>query len=39
MLSAKGGKVMIDRATLVKADVEASNGMIHVIDAVIMPKM
>lgn len=37
-LSTGGGKVMIDRATVVKADVEADNGVIHVIDSVIMPK-
>ena len=29
--------VKIDAATVVTADVEASNGVIHVIDAVIMP--
>lgn len=29
--------VMIDGATVIKADVGASNGVIHVIDAVIMP--
>ncbi len=38
-LTAAGGKVMIDGATVVKADIEASNGVIHVIDSVIMPKM
>jgi uncharacterized surface protein with fasciclin (FAS1) repeats len=38
-LTAKGGKVTIDKATVVKADVEASNGVIHVIDTVILPKM
>jgi uncharacterized surface protein with fasciclin (FAS1) repeats len=32
------GKVMIDDATVVIADVEASNGVIHVIDGVILPK-
>lgn len=31
--------VMIDNATVVKADIEASNGVIHVIDSVIMPAM
>lgn len=31
------GKVMINNATVVKADVGASNGVIHVIDTVIMP--
>ncbi len=32
------GKVMIDKATVVKADVETTNGVIHVIDSVILPK-
>ncbi len=32
------GKVMVDDATVVKADVQASNGVIHVIDAVILPR-
>lgn len=31
------GNVQIDGATVVAADVEASNGVIHVIDAVILP--
>lgn len=31
------GKVMIDGATVIRADVEASNGVIHVIDSVILP--
>jgi uncharacterized surface protein with fasciclin (FAS1) repeats len=31
--------VMVDAATVVKADIVADNGVIHVIDAVIMPKM
>lgn len=30
--------VKVDNASVVTADVEASNGVIHVIDAVIMPK-
>jgi uncharacterized surface protein with fasciclin (FAS1) repeats len=38
-LNVSDGKVTIDNATVVKADVEASNGVIHVIDAVILPKM
>jgi uncharacterized surface protein with fasciclin (FAS1) repeats len=29
---------MVDGATVVKADVMASNGVIHVIDTVILPK-
>lgn len=32
-----GGKVTVGGATVVTADVEASNGVIHVIDAVILP--
>ncbi len=34
----KDGKVMVDGANVVKTDIEASNGVIHVIDSVIMPK-
>ena len=33
-----GGKVMINDATVVKADITATNGTIHVIDTVLMPK-
>jgi uncharacterized surface protein with fasciclin (FAS1) repeats len=33
-----GGKVMVDGATVTKADIIASNGVIHVIDAVVLPK-
>ncbi|MDZ4659660.1 MAG: fasciclin domain-containing protein [Bythopirellula sp.] len=33
-----GGKVMIDGANVVKTDIACKNGVIHVIDAVIMPK-
>lgn len=36
-LSAEGGKVMVDGATVTAADVVASNGVIHVIDKVILP--
>jgi uncharacterized surface protein with fasciclin (FAS1) repeats len=31
------GGVMVDKANVVTADIEASNGVIHVIDAVILP--
>lgn len=31
------GKVMVDKANVVKTDIACSNGVIHVIDAVIMP--
>ena len=31
------GGVMVDKANVVAADIEASNGVIHVIDAVILP--
>lgn len=33
------GEVSIDGANVILADVEASNGVIHVIDAVILPEM
>ena len=33
------GGVTVDGANVVSADIEASNGVIHVIDAVIMPEM
>lgn len=32
------GSVMIDDATVIQADIEASNGVIHVIDSVLMPE-
>jgi uncharacterized surface protein with fasciclin (FAS1) repeats len=32
-----GGKVMINRANVIQADVPASNGVIHVIDHVLLP--
>ena len=32
-----GDRVMVDGATVVKADVMAGNGVIHVVDAVLMP--
>jgi uncharacterized surface protein with fasciclin (FAS1) repeats len=37
-IKSANGKVMVDNANVVKTDVQASNGVIHVIDAVIMPK-
>jgi uncharacterized surface protein with fasciclin (FAS1) repeats len=37
-INAKGGKVMIDNANVIKADIATSNGVIHVIDSVILPK-
>ena len=33
------GKVMINGANVISADIPASNGVIHVIDKVLMPKM
>lgn len=36
-ISLADGKVRVDGATVVKADVWASNGVIHVIDSVILP--
>lgn len=37
-ISVAAGKVMIDGATVTATDVMASNGVIHVIDSVILPK-
>lgn len=37
-ISTSGGKVMVNDATVVKPDVMASNGVIHVIDTVLLPK-
>ena len=37
-IGSMGGKVMIDNAHVIKADIKASNGVIHVIDSVILPK-
>ena len=34
----EGGKVMADNATVIKADVVCSNGVIHVIDSVLIPQ-
>lgn len=37
-IATAGGHVMVDKATVAKADIAASNGVIHVIDTVLMPK-
>ena len=37
-VKAAGGKVMVDNAAVVKTDIAASNGVIHVVDTVLMPK-
>ncbi len=37
-ITVKGDKVSIDGANIVKTDIETSNGVIHVIDAVILPE-
>lgn len=36
-ITVKDGKVMVDGANVVKTDIGTSNGVIHVIDAVILP--
>ena len=38
-VSIKGDKVMINDANVTMADVAASNGVVHVIDKVLMPSM
>jgi uncharacterized surface protein with fasciclin (FAS1) repeats len=37
-ISVDGGKVKVDGANVVTTDIAATNGTIHVIDAVILPK-
>lgn len=34
----EGGKVMVDNANVTKTDIACSNGVIHVIDSVILPQ-
>lgn len=34
----RNGVVQVDNATVTKADITASNGVIHVVDSVILPK-
>lgn len=35
---ARGGDILVDGVTVIEADVEASNGLIHVIDGVMIPE-
>ena len=37
-VAVEGGAVKVDNATVTQTDIETSNGVIHVIDSVIMPK-
>jgi len=37
-INGKNGIVMVDNAKVAKTDIESSNGVIHVIDTVMMPK-
>jgi uncharacterized surface protein with fasciclin (FAS1) repeats len=37
-VAATGNTVMVDNATVTKTDIPADNGVIHVIDSVILPK-
>ena len=37
-IKVEGGSVTVDNAKVVKTDVAASNGVIHVIDTVVLPK-
>ncbi|AZI42739.1 fasciclin domain-containing protein [Deinococcus psychrotolerans] len=38
-INVMGKNVMLDKANVTKTDIKASNGVIHVIDTVLMPKM
>jgi len=37
VMVAAGGSAMIQNANIVATDIQASNGVVHVIDAVILP--
>lgn len=37
-IKVKDGTVMLDKAKVIKTDINSKNGVIHVIDTVIMPK-
>lgn len=37
-MGATAGDMRVDNATVVKADIHTSNGVIHVIDTVILPR-
>lgn len=37
-IKVKGGTVMVDNAKVIKTDIDCTNGVIHVIDTVILPK-
>ena len=37
-IKTKMGKVMINEAQVIQTDIEASNGIIHVVDTVILPQ-
>ncbi|NIO63384.1 MAG: fasciclin domain-containing protein [Gammaproteobacteria bacterium] len=37
-IKVESGAVMVDNAKVVKTDIRASNGVIHVIDTVVLPK-
>jgi uncharacterized surface protein with fasciclin (FAS1) repeats len=36
-IQVNGGTVMVDKSTVIKTDIAATNGVIHVIDTVLMP--
>ncbi|WP_114749307.1 fasciclin domain-containing protein [Pleomorphovibrio marinus] len=38
-ISLKDGKAMVNNAEVTAADIEATNGVVHVIDSVILPEM
>jgi uncharacterized surface protein with fasciclin (FAS1) repeats len=38
MLNSKDGKLIVDGALVTKPDIKCSNGVIHVIDTVLLPE-
>ena len=37
-INTSGGRVMVNKAMVIQTDIKCSNGVIHVIDAVVLPK-
>jgi uncharacterized surface protein with fasciclin (FAS1) repeats len=37
-ISMQGAAVMVDKARVIRTDIMATNGVVHVIDSVILPK-
>ncbi|MCA9160911.1 MAG: fasciclin domain-containing protein, partial [Planctomycetales bacterium] len=38
IIEVKDGKVMVNKAHVITTDIKCTNGVIHIIDAVMLPK-